>query len=60
MAKKKTIILIGLKCSDCDRVNYTTQKNTRNFQMKANKKLELQKYCKFCRKKVLHKETKLR
>ena len=57
MAKKKGgVELIALQCPDCKRSNYTSQKNTRNVQGK----LELQKYCKWCKSSTLHKETKIK
>jgi large subunit ribosomal protein L33 len=58
MAKKSkgAVELIALKCSDCNRRNYTTSKNRRNIQGK----LELKKYCKWCKTSVLHKETKIK
>jgi large subunit ribosomal protein L33 len=47
-------VIITLECQECGRRNYTTTKNKR-----ANaEKLELSKFCKFCRKHVKHKETK--
>jgi large subunit ribosomal protein L33 len=46
--------LIKLECSECHRINYYSQKNK-----KTNKdRLELKKYCRWCRKHTLHKETK--
>jgi len=45
---------ITLACSECDRRNYTSTRNKKKQQAK----LELKKYCRFCRKHVLHKETK--
>ena len=58
MAKKKkgSIEIIALKCSDCGRRNYTTQKNRKNMQGK----FEINKYCKWDRKHTLHKETKVK
>jgi large subunit ribosomal protein L33 len=47
--------LIHLECEACKRRNYTTSKNKKNVQGK----LEIKKYCKFCRKHVPHKETKV-
>ncbi|HID55784.1 TPA: 50S ribosomal protein L33 [Candidatus Poribacteria bacterium] len=46
--------LVILACDVCKRRNYVT---TRNKQ-KGQKRLELKKYCKFCRKHTLHKETR--
>ena len=45
---------ITLACSDCDRRNYTTTRNKKKQQTK----LEIKKYCRFCRKHTTHKETK--
>ena len=56
-SKKKTAIdIIALQCTECKRKNYTTTKNRKNIQGK----LEKNKYCPFCRKKILHKETKVK
>ncbi len=55
-AKKGAIEKIALKCTECNRRNYTTQKNRRNMQGK----LELNKYCKFDKKHTLHKESKIK
>ncbi|TDI14298.1 MAG: 50S ribosomal protein L33 [Acidobacteria bacterium] len=43
-----------LACGDCKRRNYNT---TRNKKLKTAK-LELKKYCRFCRVHTLHKETR--
>ncbi len=56
MAKAKSVDLIALQCSECNRRNYTTAKNRKNTQGK----LELKKYCKFDKKHTLHKETKIK
>ncbi len=45
---------ITLACGECDRRNYTTRKNKK----KTTERLERKKYCKFCRKRTVHKETK--
>jgi large subunit ribosomal protein L33 len=54
--KKGSVELIALKCSECNRRNYTTSKNRKNIQTK----MEFNKYCKFDRKHTLHKETKIK
>jgi large subunit ribosomal protein L33 len=54
--KKGAVEKIALKCDECGRRNYTTQKNRRNIQGK----LEFSKYCKFDRKHTLHKESKIK
>jgi len=46
--------IITLGCTVCKQRNYTTTKNKRSMPQK----LELKKYCKFCGKHTLHKETK--
>ena len=43
-----------LQCSGCKRINYYTHKSKEMVE----KKLELKKFCKFCRKHTLHKEIK--
>ena len=45
---------IMLQCADCKRWNYSTTKNKK----KTTERLELSKFCPFCRKHVSHKETK--
>ena len=47
-------INIILACGDCKNRNYSTVKNKKNNP----ERLEMNKYCKFCRKHTLHKETK--
>lgn len=47
---------IRFKCFDCDRIGYLSRKNPKNDP----DKLELKKYCKWCRKSVLHKEVKVK
>jgi large subunit ribosomal protein L33 len=46
--------LVILACSDCKNRNYTTNKN----KQKTPDRLEMKKYCKFCRKHTSHRETK--
>ncbi len=55
-AKGKSVELIALQCTECDRRNYTTKKNRKNTQGK----LELKKYCPHDRKHTLHRETKVK
>ena len=45
---------VFLMCTACKNRNYTTHK-----RLKAAYKLEKKKYCRFCRKHILHKEKKL-
>lgn len=51
---KKMRVKITLACSECKQRNYDTMKNKKNDP----DRLELNKYCRFCRKHTLHKETK--
>jgi len=44
-----------LTCSECKRRNYVTEKSVVN----TTEKLELSKFCAWCRKQTLHKEAKL-
>ncbi len=46
--------LIRLRCADCKRVNYTTHKNRKL----VTRKLEYKRYCKWCKKHTMHKESK--
>jgi large subunit ribosomal protein L33 len=46
--------LITLACQECKNRNYNYDKNKK----KQPEKLELKKFCKFCRKMTLHKEIK--
>ena len=54
--KKTAVELISLCCSGCGRRNYTTRKNRRNVQ----EKIELSKYCKWCKSAIAHKEGKIK
>ena len=51
MAKKELTTVI-LACTKCKRRNYTFRRNK-----KKKSKINLKKYCRFCRKHVAHKET---
>ncbi|MBI2639465.1 MAG: 50S ribosomal protein L33 [Candidatus Sungbacteria bacterium] len=46
--------LIKLQCTKCKRVNYWSRKNKKTVE----KKIELKKFCNWCRKHTGHKETK--
>ncbi len=46
--------IITLACTVCKRRNYVTQKNKKNDP----DRLELRKYCKWCRKHTPHRETR--
>jgi large subunit ribosomal protein L33 len=54
MAAKGPRENITLECTECKRRNYTTSKNKRN----NTDRLEVAKYCKYCKKRTTHKETK--
>lgn len=55
MAKKAGVRdRITLVCSECKQRNYNTKKNKQN----TPEKLELKKFCRFCGKHTLHRETK--
>ncbi|CQR71592.1 50S ribosomal protein L33 1 [Sporomusa ovata DSM 2662] len=45
---------VTLACTECKQRNYQTNKNKKNDP----DRLEFNKYCKFCKKQTLHKETK--
>ncbi len=46
--------LIKLQCAVCKKINYYTRKNKKTIQ----KKIELKKFCPFCKKRTVHKEIK--
>ncbi|MFH1509661.1 MAG: 50S ribosomal protein L33 [Candidatus Nealsonbacteria bacterium] len=43
-----------MQCGECKKVNYFTPKSKKM----AGEKLDLKKFCKWCRKHTLHKERK--
>ncbi len=45
--------IVALVCKECKAQNYVTMRNKVNME----KKLEIKKYCKKCKKHILHKET---
>ena len=45
---------VTLACTECQRRNYNTSKNKKN----VTDRIELNKFCKWCRKHTAHKETK--
>ena len=47
-------VKVTLACTECKQRNYNTMKDKKN----TPDKLELNKYCPFCKKHTLHKETK--
>ncbi|MBP5204065.1 50S ribosomal protein L33 [bacterium] len=55
MAAKDKKDIVALKCTDCNKKNYTTQK-TKNMK----DKMECKKYCSTCKKHTMHKETKVK
>jgi large subunit ribosomal protein L33 len=46
--------IITFSCTECKRRNYSSTKNKRT----TPDKLELKKYCRFCQKHTVHKESK--
>ncbi|MGC8971085.1 MAG: 50S ribosomal protein L33 [bacterium] len=46
--------IITLACTECKRRNYTTTKNKKN----TTNRLELRKFCPFCRKHTVHREVR--
>ncbi|PIV12679.1 MAG: 50S ribosomal protein L33 [Candidatus Nealsonbacteria bacterium CG03_land_8_20_14_0_80_36_12] len=51
---KKRKVFVKLQCSECKRITYFAHKS----KQAVEKKLELKKFCKFCKKHTLHKEGK--
>jgi len=47
-------VQITLACQECKQRNYSTTKNKKNNP----DRIEMKKYCRFCRKHTMHKETK--
>ncbi len=47
-------VIITLACTECKRRNYSTKKNKRNDP----DRVELKKYCPWCRSHTLHRETR--
>ena len=45
---------VTLACTECKSRNYQTNKNKKNDP----DRIEFNKYCKFCKKHTLHRETK--
>lgn len=50
----KMRVKVVLACTECKQRNYNTKKNKKNDP----DRLEMNKYCRFCRKHTLHRETK--
>ncbi len=51
---KEMRVKITLACSECKQRNYDTMKNKKN----TPDRIEMSKYCRFCKKHTTHKETK--
>lgn len=51
---KNMRVKVTLACQECKQRNYNTMKNKKNNA----DRIEMNKYCKFCKKHTLHKETK--
>ncbi|HKM39905.1 MAG TPA: 50S ribosomal protein L33 [bacterium] len=47
-------VTVTLACTDCKQRNYTTTKNRRT----TTSRLELKKYCPFCKSHTVHRETR--
>ena len=47
-------VKVTMRCSECKQRNYNTMKNKKNDP----DRLEMKKYCRFCRKHTTHNETK--
>ncbi len=48
--------LIGLRCEGCGRAGYVSHTNPKKM---VARKIELKKFCNWCRKHTKHKEAKL-
>lgn len=46
--------IVKLACTECKNRNYDTTKNKKT----NSERIELNKYCPFCKKHTLHRETK--
>ncbi len=57
MAKKGNREIVALVCAVCKNQNYITDRNKVNMEVKGKGKLNLNKYCKHCRKIQTHKES---
>lgn len=47
-------VIVTLACTECKRRNYSTKKNKRNDP----DRIEMKKYCPWCRSHTLHRETR--
>ena len=50
--------IIDLRCTECDRNIYTSTKRVKPRSGEEIKRLEIKKYCKICKKRTNHKESK--
>ncbi|MAG69128.1 MAG: 50S ribosomal protein L33 [Vicinamibacterales bacterium] len=46
--------IVSLACTECKRRNYSTTKNKRT----TSERLEMKKFCRWCRTHTKHRETK--
>ncbi|MBL02396.1 MAG: 50S ribosomal protein L33 [Acidobacteriota bacterium] len=46
--------IVSLACNECKRRNYSTTKNKRT----TSERLEIKKFCRWCRTHTVHRETK--
>ena len=53
-SRKPREVKITLACTECKQRNYNTTKNKKNNP----DRLEMKKYCRFCKKHTVHRETK--
>jgi len=58
MAKKENRKVINMQCTDCQRITHHTTKRIKPKSGEEVKRLEIKKYCKYCKKRTAHKETK--
>ena len=54
MAAKGARVKITLAYTECKQRNYDNMKNKKN----TSDRIELKKYCRFCKKHTVHKESK--
>ena len=47
-------VKVTMACTECKQRNYNTMKNDKNNP----DRMELKKYCPFCKKETVHKETR--
>ncbi len=52
---KKKKAFVKMQCTECKRINYFLKKSKGKD---VEKKLDLKKFCKWCRSHISHKETK--